>query len=166
MDWLRRPGAAAEEVEPDFTPAIYGSLLVTTLVAVQWHGNALPERIALTLVISVVVFWLTHVWSSVVNRRVRGPVNRELALEIARDEATMLTAVVLPAVVLTLPRFTGLAVDTAIGVALAISLFQLFLWGLAVGRAAHDRWLLALGVALVDLALGVAIVVAKVLVLH
>ncbi len=167
MNWLRRPARPATgDTESDFTPAIYGSLLVTTLVAVQWHGSAAPALIGLSIVISVVVFWLTHVWSGVMNRRVHGPVSRAEAVGIARAEAPMLTAVIVPALALGLPRLTGMAVDVAIGLALLVSLAQLFLWGLAVGRAAHDRWWLTLIVALVDLGLGIAIVIAKVVVLH
>jgi hypothetical protein len=167
MSWLRRPSRdEAEEAEWDFTAAIYGSLLVTTLVAVQWHGDAAPELIGLSLLVSTGIFWLTHVWSGVMNRRVRGRVTPAEALWIAREEAPMLLAAIIPALALGLPRFVGLDVDTAIGLALVISLAQLFLWGLAVGRAAHDRWWLSLLIALVDLGLGMVIVVAKVAVLH
>ena len=42
------------------------------------------------------------------------------------------------------------------------SLVQLFLWGLAVGRAAHDSWPVAVGIGLVDFAFGRVIVVLKV----
>ena len=67
---------------------------------------------------------------------------------------------------LTLPRLAGVDVNVAIGIALIASIVQLFVWGLVVGRAAHERWLYALGVAVVDCMLGIAIVGAKVLVLH
>ena len=60
----------------------------------------------------------------------------------------------------------GLSVDVAIGIALAVSIAQLFVWGLAVGRAAHGSWHLALAVALVDCALGILIVGLKVAILH
>jgi hypothetical protein len=60
----------------------------------------------------------------------------------------------------------GLTVDVAIGLALTVSIAQLFVWGLAVGRAAHSSWHLALAVALVDCLLGILIVVLKVLILH
>ena len=165
IPWQRHHRDTPEDEIPDYTPAIYGSLLVTTLTVVQWHGNNGPEFIALSLLISVVVFWLTHVWSAIVNRRVHrgtGPTSGE----IARTEATMLTAAILPALILTLPRLTGMDADTAIGAALLLSLAQLFLWGLAVGRVAHEGWPMALAVASVDCAFGILIVVLKVLVLH
>ena len=148
------------------TPAIYGSLLVTTLVAVQWKADAVPELIGLTLVIGVGVFWLAHAWSEIVSRRVHGPITIAEGWAIAVDEATMLVAVVVPGILLGLHRFAGVSTDLAIGLALGASLVQLFLWGLAVGRAAHGSWPMAIGVGLVDFAFGVAIVALKTVVLH
>lgn len=158
--------AAVWATPRDFTPAIYGSLLVTTLIAVQWRYDAVPELIALSLVVSVAVFWLTHVWSRVMDRRVRGPVGAGVALALARDEASMLSAVVVPALVLGLWRTVSLTVDAAISIALVVSIAQLFLWGLAVGMAAHTSMPRAVLVGLVDCAMGVAIVAFKVLVIH
>ena len=149
-----------------YTPAVYGSLLVTTLVAVQWNADAVPELIALSLVISVGVFWLAHAWAEVVNRRIRGPITLSQAWSIALGEATMLLAVVVPGLLLGLHRFAGVSTDLAIGLALAASLAQLFLWGLAVGRAAHGSWPVAIGLGLVDFGFGVAVVVLKAVVLH
>jgi hypothetical protein len=166
LRWWQRAWPTTGDEAPDYTAAIYGSLLVTTLTAVQWHHDAVPELIALSLVTSVAVFWLTHVWSRIVDRRVRGPVPRVEAFAIARSEATMLIAVVVPALILTLPRLTGMDIDTAIGLAVAASIGQLFLWGLAVGRAAHSTWPMALAVASVDCGLGILVVVLKVLVIH
>ena len=158
--------AQAAESTTDYTSAIYGSLLVTTLVAVQWRANVVPDLVGFTLITSVVVFWLTHAWAGIVNRRVRGPLAKGEAFAIARDEAPMLTAAVIAVLALGLPRLAGVDVNVAIGIALLARIVQLFVWGLVVGRAAHERWLYALGVALVDCLLGIAIVVAKVLVLH
>jgi hypothetical protein len=152
--------------QPDYASAVYGSLLVTTLVVVQWRGNAAPELIGLSLVIAVASFWLAHVWSEIVAHRVHGPIDARAAGTIALSEATMLTSVVIPGLLLGLPRFVGMDVNAAIGAALIASLVQLFLWGLAVGRAAHATLGLALVVAFVDLFLGLAVVVLKVVVLH
>ena len=164
---LRRAGGVEEDGEvADNTAAIYGSLLVTTLVAVQWKADAVPELIGLSLVIGVGVFWLAHVWAEVVNRRVAGSIGVSEARTIALGEATMLLSVVVPGILLGLHRFAGVPTDLAIGLALAASLVQLFLWGLAVGRAAHDSWSVAVGIGLVDFAFGVIIVVLKVVVLH
>jgi hypothetical protein len=149
-----------------YTPAVYGSLLVTTLVAVQWNADAVPELVAFSLVISVGVFWLAHAWAEVVNRRIRGPITLSQGWWVALGEATMLLAVIVPGVLLGLHRFAGVSTDLAIGLALAASLAQLFLWGLAVGRAAHVSWPVAIGLGLVDFGFGVAVVALKAVVLH
>jgi hypothetical protein len=102
----------------------------------------------------------------VINARVSGAVTRDHALSIAGREATMLTAAIVPAAILALPRLVGMDTDTAIGLALIASIVQLFLWGLAVGRAAHSSWPMALVVASVDCGFGFLIVGLKVLVIH
>jgi hypothetical protein len=163
---MARERPAGVTVERDYTPAVYGALLATTLVAVQWRADAVPELIGLTLVTGVGVFWLAHVWAGVVNHRIHGSIVRGDLLAIGRDESPMLAAVVLPGLVLAFGPVLGLSVDIAIGLALTVSIAQLFVWGLAVGRAAHRSWHLALAVALVDCLLGVLIVALKVLILH
>jgi hypothetical protein len=161
----RQSGSGMKE-PLDYAPAVYGSLLVTTLLAVQWQGDPNIELIGLSLLISVVAFWLTDVWSEIVAHRVQGPIDVPTAVGIARSQATMLTSVIVPGIILATPRLLGVPVDLAIGAALLVSLVQLFLWGLAVGLAAHgSRWL-ALVVALVDLGIGVGVVFLKVLVIH
>ena len=161
----RERGSGAKE-PPDYAPAVYGSLLVTTLLAIQWRGDPNPELIGLSLLISVVAFWLTDAWSEIVAHRVHGPIDVRTAVGIARSKATMLASVIVPGIILATPRLIGVPVDLAIGAALLVSLVQLFLWGLAVGLAAHGSRLLALGVALVDCGIGVGVVILKVLVIH
>ena len=160
--------AVDEDLEsaPNYTRAIYGSILVTSLVAVQWRGQPSPDGIALSLVVSLGVFWLAHVWSEVVNLRVHNRFARSEAVRIARDEAAMLTSLVLPVAVLAIGPRLGLTIDIVIGTALVVCIGQLFVWGLIVGRAAHRGWLLPLVVAVADSALGVLIVALKVAVLH
>jgi hypothetical protein len=163
-----RPLGAGAETHPErnYAPAIYGSLLVTGIVAIQWRGIPETDAMAVTVAVSVLVFWLTHVWAEIVNRRVRGPITTDEAREIALDEASMLSALVVPSLVLVVGPRVGLSVDTTVGVALLVSIGQLFLWGLVVGRAAHHGWALPLVVAVVDSLLGIAIVAMKVAVLH
>jgi hypothetical protein len=158
--------AAEPAVERDYTSAVYGSLLVTTLIAVQWWHDASAVFLGLSLVVSVGVFWLAHVWSTIVDRRVHGPIDRAQIVGIGRHEAPMLTAALVPALLMGLAVFEFATVDQAIALALAASIIQLFLWGLAVGRAAHTSWVVALVIAMVDCALGLAVVVLKVVIIH
>lgn len=164
---IRPPGAGAEShPDRDYAPAIYGSLLVTGIVAVQWRTDVSTDAISLTVIISVVVFWLAHVWSEIVNRRVHGPIGQADVREAALDEASMLSSLIIPAIALAVGPRLGLSVDNTIEIALALCIGQLFLWGVIVGRAAHRGWVLPLIVALVDSLLGIVLVALKVAVLH
>ncbi len=160
------PIGSAEVFEVDYSAAVYGSLLVTTLIAVQLRHEASVSYIALSLVASVGVFWLAHVWSAIVSRRVHGRIERSAVLGIARSEGAMLWAAVLPALALGFARLGAYTVDAATSLALLVSIVQLFVWGLAVGRAAHTSWALTLGIAAVDCSLGIVVVVLKVIVIH
>ena len=161
------PLAQDDEDEPaDYATAIYGSLLVTSLVAVQWKIEPSVEAIGLSLLFAVFVFWLAHAWSRIVNQRVRGPISRHHALSIAKAETPLLIAAIPPTLVLALGRLPDLTTDTVVALALAVCIGQLFVWGIVVGRAAHTSWALALRVAIVDSLLGIVIVALKVAVLH
>jgi hypothetical protein len=156
----------ARRADRDYTPAVYGSLLVTTLIAVQWRSQESVALVGLSIAASIVVFWLTYVWSGVVNRRLHGAISRADLVDVGVAEAPMLAAAVLPAALLGVSWILDTPVDRAIDVAMLASVAQRFVWGLAVGRAAHRSWLLALGVAAVDCALALAVVALKVLVIH
>jgi hypothetical protein len=146
--------------------AIYGGLLVTVLVTVLWQADVAPEFIAFSVLISVLVFWLTHVWAEVVEQRLKGPTSRSEVIDIASREASMVVAAVPPILVLGIGRLGLLTVDQAIGLALVVCLAQLFLWGLAIGTQLGRGWPVAVGVAAVELALGAFLVGLKVVVVH
>ncbi len=158
--------AAGREADRDYTPAVYGSLLVTTMIAVQWRSDVSVTFVGLSVAISIVVFWLTHVWSGIVNRRLHGAISRSDVVDVGTREAPMVAAAILPVMVLGMAWILDTPVDVALDVALVASIGQLFVWGLAVGRAAHRGWMLAVVVAAVDCALGFAVVALKVLVIH
>jgi hypothetical protein len=150
----------------DVSSAIYGSLLITALVAAQDRHDANPELIALSVLISVVVFWLMEVWSNLVSLRVLGPITMAETRGVAAHESPMLAAAILPVLALGTWRFDLLHVDEAITLALIVSVAQLFLWGLVVGRALDKGWPVALVVATGDCLLGLVVVLLKVLVIH
>jgi hypothetical protein len=150
----------------DLSSAIYGSLLITTLVAAQDRHDANPELIAFSVLISVVVFWLMEVWSTLVSLRVLGPITMAETRGVAAHESPMLAAAILPVLALGTWRFDLLHVEQAITLALIVSVTQLFLWGLVVGRALDKGWPVALVVAAGDCLLGLVIVLLKVMVIH
>src|SRR5262245_26033561 len=104
----------------DYAPAIYGSLLATTLLAVQWRFAESFEFVALTLVVSLAVFWLAHVWAELVNLRVHGGIGRQQIVEVAIEEAPIFLAAVVPASAMFALRLLGRPVGDVIAVGLVI----------------------------------------------
>jgi hypothetical protein len=150
----------------DVSSAIYGSLLVTVLVAAQARSDADVRLVGVVVLVGVFVFWLTDVWAGIVGLRIRGPVTRAEVVEVAREESPMLLAALPPVVALAVAPLGLATTDTALNLALAVAVVQLFLWGLAVGLAVGRGWATAIGVGLVDLLLGLVIVGLKLAVLH
>jgi hypothetical protein len=156
---------ASPEVR-DRASAIYGSLLVVTLVAAQARSDAVPAFIAATVIAGVGVFWLTEVWTELITLRTLGPITRRRVSLVARAELPMLSAAVLPAILLATSTLGLTTPELATALALAAGIGQLFVWGLVVGQALGRGWAVALVVAIVDCALGLLIVALKVWVLH
>jgi hypothetical protein len=150
----------------DRASAIYGSLLVVTLVAAQARSDAVTSFIAATVVVGVGVFWLTEVWTEYITLRTLGPISRQQALALARAELPMLYAAVVPTLLLATATLGLTTSEQATSLALAAGVAQLFVWGLIVGRAMRRGWGIALLIAVVDCALGLLIVALKVWVLH
>jgi hypothetical protein len=150
----------------DVASAIYGLLLVTTLLAVESRATVKADFVILSVLIAVIVFWLADVWAGIVDRRLHGPMSAGEIGTLAFQRAPMVGAAVVPCLVLATAWLDFVPLETAINWALAASVAQLFAWGLLVGRALNRGWGPALLIALVDCALGLVIVVLKVWVLH
>jgi hypothetical protein len=150
----------------DYSWAVYGSLLVTTLLVVESQNVASPDFIGLSIVISIAVFWLAHAWAEIVGLRVRGPVSTAQVWDVVRQQATILAAAVVPALVLFGSHLGAYSVDAAVNLALVISIVQLFVWGIVVGRAAHAGWAATLVIATIDCAFGLIVVGLKVVAIH
>ncbi|HEX5828076.1 MAG TPA: hypothetical protein VFY23_11175 [Candidatus Limnocylindrales bacterium] len=158
--------AAHRSAHADRASAIYGSLLVLSLIAAQGRGDVLPEFIAATIAVGVGVFWLMEVWTELLGLRTLGPVSRRSVVALAAAETPMLASAILPMLVLFTASLGILAPEDAINLAMAVGIGQLLAWGLVVGHALGRGWGPAIVVALVDGALGLLIVALKVLVLH
>jgi hypothetical protein len=146
--------------------AVYGSLLVTALIALQARSDLTEPFVAMSLFVTVGVFWAMEVWAELVAVRLDGHLTLRQGARVALSELPMIAAAVAPALALWTHRLGLTTQQQAVDLALAVGVAQLFVWGLAVGRALGRGWLVALGVALVDVAMGLVIVGLKMLVLH
>src|SRR3954454_13568394 len=149
--------------------AIYGTIVVlAAIVAGGAARGATLRTILIEAVGSGAVFWLAHVYTDVIATRVQGS-GAALLTDVRgamREQSAILEAVLLPGLALLLGVIGVLDRDTAINVALAVGLLDLFVWGIAHGRAAGlPRHQIVL-VGLTDLAFGLAIVVLKLLLAH
>src|SRR5262245_65144874 len=79
----------------DVASAIYGSMLVTVLLAAQNRAETSVARVGLYVILGIVAFWLTHIWAQAVGLRLQGRVTPAIAAEVAREESPMLAAAVL-----------------------------------------------------------------------
>jgi hypothetical protein len=161
----RVPGRVSAP-QRDYSWAVYGSLLVTTLLVVEGQSDESPDFIGLSIVISIAVFWLAHAWAEIVGLRVRGPVSLAQVAEVVRQQATILVAAVVPALVLFGSHIGAYPVDAAVNLALLISVVQLFIWGIVVGRAADAGWPATLVIATIDCGFGLIVVGLKVIAIH
>jgi hypothetical protein len=115
---------------------------------------------------TMLVFWLAHVWSEAIADRMQDPQPytwRRLRA-VASWHWPMVQASLGPLGALVLADLDVLSLDTAVTVALAISVAQLVGWGVTVGRRTFDRWPAALLSGAVDGLLGLALIGLKTLV--
>lgn len=146
--------------------AVYGSLLVTALIAVQARSDLDEPFVAISLFVTVTVFWTMEVWSELITVRLEGSVTLRRSARVAAGELPMIAAAILPALALWTHSLGLTTNEQAVNLALAVGVGQLFVWGLAVGRALGRGWIVALGVAFADVAMGLLIVGLKALILH
>jgi hypothetical protein len=147
------------------TEAVYGLILATSVIAVS-HDASDAGPVALAVLGTAVVFWLGHVYAHLLGRGVseaRGPTRAEIAR--ALREHWSLVAVVVPLVlVLGLGVIGAIPDRAAIVAATAIALVELAAAG---GYAARTRGAGLRGTvisAAIALALGLLVVLLKVLV--
>jgi hypothetical protein len=171
-----RPAAAAPAAaaEPDplsermptadhFAAAVYGSILVTALVAALDHEHATKGALVGGVAATVGVFWLAHVWSGLVGQRAveGGKFDWGAIRHIAAEEWPMIEAALLPLAALLL-AWAGLwSTEVGIDIALGIGIAHLIGWGVVVGRRAYGTWFAAALTGIVDGALGIGIVVLE-----
>ncbi len=124
--------------------AVYGSLLVLTLIVAQARSDWASRSSRSPCFVAVAVFWLAEAWSELIAVRLAGPVTLRGVFGVMAGELPMMGAAVLPALAL-MTRSAGLTTaEQAIDLALAVGLAQLFVWGLAVGRALGRGWTVTL----------------------
>src|SRR3954468_21183550 len=149
--------------------AIYGTIVVLAAIAGGGAAHGVPLGTILGgAIASGLVFWIAHVYTDVIAARVAGG-GAALLVDVrqaTREQRAILEAVFFPGAMLLLGVVGVLRRETAINLALIAGLVDLFVWGVAHGRAAGLPRHQVVLVGLTDLALGVVIVALKLLLQH
>jgi hypothetical protein len=147
--------------------AIYGNVLATSLVvAFSEDDDYSTGEMAVSVLVTGIVFWLAHVYASLLAERYvagRRLTRSEIGAEFY-GEWPVVQAFFPPIVVLLLGTIGVLAENTAVSVAIAVGLAAMVLWSLAIGRQERMSLLGLAGLALLNALLGAAIVLLKVVV--
>ncbi len=163
MQDIDAAGGAREEIQPNYTGAIYGSLLAASVVVGGAGENGLPPlQLATLLVATGVVFWLAHAYARLVGERMQHvAVNPREIRHVARHEWPLLGAALPPAVAALLLGLLGVGQVAVAWTALIVAIAGQVGWAtVAAIRSGAPRRLVVLS-ALVNLVLGLVIVLLK-----
>lgn len=165
--------AAAVEESPaldrsaaHYAAAVYGSILVTALIAALDHEHATPSALVGGVAATVGVFWLAHVWSGLIGERVAAArrFDWRRTRHVIAEEWPMIESAVPPLVALALAWAGVYDVDTGITIALGIGIAHLFGWGFLIGRRTYGSLFASVATGVVEGALGVGIVLLETLI--
>lgn len=150
----------------DFSGSVYGTILASSIVvALGYQGGDAWVMIA-ALMVTELVFALAHAWSTLLSsgaKRGGFPSPRDLRGAFAHEWPVLQAT--WPAVLALLLAALGVySSDTGVDVALVANSVVLFLWGFALARLQGASRGVAVAAGTVTCALGVALVVLKVLV--
>jgi hypothetical protein len=164
----RLGNGAQPRPEDYYAAAIYGSILAAAFITVFRQEHAAPQTVALSVVGTMAVFWIAHVWSALLGEQIHHARRASFrhVKELARSEWPLLEASLAPVVALLLGWIGVIDESKAEDIALAVCVIQLFAWGLYVGRRAYDRWYAVLLSGLVNGLLGLAVVSLEITVVH
>jgi hypothetical protein len=148
---------------------IYGTIVVLSVVIAG--GRAYPTdpgHVAAIVAVTIVVFWLAHVYAHGLAHSVSHDEHLSFAelRQIAHRESSLLEAA-LPSVVALLAGSLGLiSENAAIWLALALGLVVLAAQGLLFARAERLAWLGTLVVVALNLGFGIFLIALKLVVSH
>ena len=148
--------------------AIYGTILVMAVITALSHDDSVTSAQLIAGVLATTfVFWIAHVYAEVLGQRMEGEGGRPTFANLAvaaRGEWPLVEAALLPVLCLLVGVLGVVKTDTAVAIAIGVGVIELFGYGIAAGR----RLQLSRGgivvVGVVNGALGLLIVLLKVLV--
>jgi|1186.fasta_scaffold113607_2 hypothetical protein len=162
----------AELTRPNYTGAIYGSMLAASVIVGAAAGGRGgfemgPPRLAVLLVVTGVVFWLAHGYARLVGEHLQHTVlsAREIGA-VARHEWPLLGAALPPAAVALLLGLFGTSNTAAAWAALIVAIAGQVGWATVTTFRAGASSAVVLLSALINMALGLFIVMLKAALQH
>jgi hypothetical protein len=118
-----------------FGAAVYGSFLAASVVGVAYESGQDARTMTLSLLTSMLVFWLAHAWSEIVGTHIAtgARFDHREAPAIARSEWPLVEAAVVPTILLALAWAGVWSRDTGATMALAATILQITGWGFIAG---------------------------------
>ena len=155
--WLRIGDSAA---------GVYGTLLTLSVLVGLSLKRSGPGVMAITVAVSVVIFWIAHVHAGLVALWVRAETRpgRRAAIEVMAREAPMVESAVPAIVFLALASLGVLSTSAAVWTALVYGNVALAVWGALIARRAGLGLVGIVVVSGVNLGLGGLIVLLKLLI--
>jgi hypothetical protein len=147
--------------------AIYGTILVMAVISALAHDESITSaELIAGVAATTIVFWIAHVYAEVLGNRLQGEhaVSWENVRLASHHEWPIVEAAVPPVLALMLGVLGVLSTNSAVNVAIAVGIAELFLWGIAVGRRLGLSFTATLAAGVVNGALGVVIAGLKMLV--
>jgi hypothetical protein len=148
---------------------VYGTIVVLSVVTAGAKAfEHDPWRLAVITAVSVVVFWVAHVYSHGLGESLnvgRRLTTGELA-QIARRESSILLAAVVPVAMIVLGALGVFGVSTALWLAVGVGVATLTVQGVRYARLERLSPLGTIVTVALNLALGLAIALVKALLAH
>lgn len=147
--------------------AVYGTILVTSVVAAEDRSTEIWRSVGI-LEVTVVVFWLAHVYAHMLATSLEGSttISRRDFRRVALHEWPLLQAAVVPTIVLLAGALGLIGTLTAYWLAIGYGVAALVWWGLLFARKEGLGRRATVAVVLVNAAFGLCIVVLKEFVNH
>jgi hypothetical protein len=157
---------ATEPLETNYAGAIYGTILSMAVISASSKDPELgPVALAGWAVATALVFYLAHVYSSIVAQGFARPIRaRSLIAKEARSEWPMVQGALVPAAVMMLAPLGLIPDDSASYVAVWTGVAMLFAAGLVIGRKQDLPWARSTMIASVNAGIGLLIVALKIFV--
>ena len=148
--------------------SIYGLILVTSVIATLEQDEEQVGLMIAALLITVGVFALAHAWAHALDTAAREhvPVSRHVLARGVRHEWPILQAALPASIVLALAASDLYTVATALWIATVLNVGLLFAWGVVLREDAGGTRIQALLAGLSSAALGLLLVLLKVIVSH